>query len=217
MVKHNNVVPNAHFHKWWQRYVSTWFDQPAKKQARRNLRIKKAAEINPRPLNLLRPAVHGSTIRYNTKIRAGRGFTIEELKAAGISKKEALGIGIAVDHRRKNRSEEAFQQNVERLKLYKSKLVLFPRNPTSKRVRKGDATREERKAAVQVTDKNVLALPTVDKRVKARAITQEEKDRTVVRIIRKERTDAKMWGIREKRAKEKAEKEALKKKKKGKK
>lgn len=54
-------------------------------------------------------------------------------QAAGISRKAALGIGISVDHRRKNRSEEAFQQNVARLKLYKSKLVVFPRNPTSKR------------------------------------------------------------------------------------
>jgi len=28
------------------------------------------------------------------KIREGRGFTLEELKAAGIKKKEALSIGI---------------------------------------------------------------------------------------------------------------------------
>ncbi len=27
MVKHNNIVPNAHFHKKWQRRVRTWFDQ----------------------------------------------------------------------------------------------------------------------------------------------------------------------------------------------
>lgn len=27
MVKHNNVVPNGHFHKKWQRRVRTWFDQ----------------------------------------------------------------------------------------------------------------------------------------------------------------------------------------------
>lgn len=27
MVKHNNVLPNGHFHKKWQRRVRTWFDQ----------------------------------------------------------------------------------------------------------------------------------------------------------------------------------------------
>lgn len=26
-MKHNNVVPNGHFHKKWQRRVRTWFDQ----------------------------------------------------------------------------------------------------------------------------------------------------------------------------------------------
>jgi hypothetical protein len=27
MVKHNNVIPNAHFHKEWKNRVKTWFDQ----------------------------------------------------------------------------------------------------------------------------------------------------------------------------------------------
>ena len=35
----------------------------------------------PRPVDgLLRPAVRCPTIKYNTKLRAGRGFTLEELK-----------------------------------------------------------------------------------------------------------------------------------------
>ena len=39
----------------------------------------------------------------------------------------AKTIGIAVDHRRKNRSAESLQANVQRLKEYKSKLIIFPR------------------------------------------------------------------------------------------
>ena len=35
MVRHNNVVPNGHFHKWWQRNVVTWFNQPGRKVRRR--------------------------------------------------------------------------------------------------------------------------------------------------------------------------------------
>ena len=27
MVRHNNVIPNQHFHKDWQNRVKTWFDQ----------------------------------------------------------------------------------------------------------------------------------------------------------------------------------------------
>lgn len=45
--------------------------------------------------------------QYNSKVRLGRGFNVEELKEAGISKKMALTIGIAVDHRRTNKSVSA--------------------------------------------------------------------------------------------------------------
>eukprot|EP00408_Alexandrium_pacificum_P063248 CAMPEP_0171177832 /NCGR_PEP_ID=MMETSP0790-20130122/12441_1 /TAXON_ID=2925 /ORGANISM="Alexandrium catenella, Strain OF101" /LENGTH=39 /DNA_ID= /DNA_START= /DNA_END= /DNA_ORIENTATION= len=37
------------------------------------------------------------------KLRLGKGFTLAELKEAKIPKKLAPTIGIAVDHRRKNR------------------------------------------------------------------------------------------------------------------
>ncbi len=36
MVKHNNQVPNQHFKKKWQLHVRTWFNQPARKERRRN-------------------------------------------------------------------------------------------------------------------------------------------------------------------------------------
>lgn len=72
------------------------------------------------------------------KIREGRGFTLEELKAAGIRKKEALSIGICVDHRAKSRSEERFNRNVERLQAYKARLVVFPKN--AKKPAKADST-----------------------------------------------------------------------------
>jgi large subunit ribosomal protein L13e len=49
------------------------------------------------------------------------------LQAAGIPKKLAPTIGISVDHRRKNKSLEGLQANVQRLKTYKAKLVIFPR------------------------------------------------------------------------------------------
>lgn len=48
-------------------------------------------------------------------------------QAAGIPKKLAPTIGISVDHRRRNRSLEGLQTNVQRLKTYKAKLVVFPR------------------------------------------------------------------------------------------
>jgi large subunit ribosomal protein L13e len=72
----------------------------------------------------LRPIVRGQTVRYNTKVRAGKGFTIAELKAAGLTQARAKQIGVAVDHRRTNKSQESLDANVQRLKEYLSKLVI---------------------------------------------------------------------------------------------
>jgi hypothetical protein len=45
------------------------------------VRQKKAVAVFPRPTaGPLRPVVHSQTLKYNSKIRAGRGFTLEELK-----------------------------------------------------------------------------------------------------------------------------------------
>jgi large subunit ribosomal protein L13e len=133
-------------------------------------RQKRAVKIFPRPTaGPLRPIVQCQTRKYNMKSRAGRGFTLEELKvnlighldnsfvlsylyqlfslteisltrctleAAGIPKKLAPTVGISVDHRRKNRSLEGLQSNVQRLKTYKAKLVIFSRRARKVKVRK---------------------------------------------------------------------------------
>merc|ERR1719263_2467863 len=191
-MKHNNQICNLHFQKDWQRHVKTWFNQPAKKVARRNARARKAKAMTPRPTHALRPVVRCQTLKYNMKVRAGRGFTLDELKAAGINRKEARGVGITVDHRRKNRSEESFQANVDRLKTYKSKLVVFPRNPTSKRAKAGDAKKDEMAACKQVTTKNAIAIRQPKHKVAARKITKDERNVTVTAILRKNLTDAKL-------------------------
>lgn len=118
--------------------MRTWFDQPGRKLRRRNARKDKAARLGVRPLELLRPAVRGQTVRYNRKLREGRGFTLAELKEAGINRKEARGVGIVVDHRRRNLSEEGKQLNVERLKAYKTRLIVFPKK--AGKPKKGDST-----------------------------------------------------------------------------
>ncbi len=62
MVRHNNVIPNQHFHKDWQNRVKTWFQQPAQKKIRREKRKIKAAKLAPRPASgALRPFVHCPT------------------------------------------------------------------------------------------------------------------------------------------------------------
>ena len=85
----NQVIPNAHFKKHWERYVRNWFDQAGKKKRRRQKRLAKAAKVSPRPVKSLRPMVRCPTSRYNTKIRLGRGFTFEELKV-GVNSANAV-------------------------------------------------------------------------------------------------------------------------------
>ena len=121
-----NVVPNAHFNKQWQNRVSVNFAQPMKKKRRRMARKAKAAKVAPRPAELLRPVVSCSSQRYNMRVKYGRGFSFDELRAVGLKPKLAQTIGIAVDHRRTNKSVDSLERNVARLKEYMSKLVLFP-------------------------------------------------------------------------------------------
>jgi len=58
----------------------------------------------PRPSEALRPVVRGQTIKYNRKVKLGRGFSLTELKEAGLGSAFARSVGIKVDHRRKNKS-----------------------------------------------------------------------------------------------------------------
>ncbi|KAJ4448567.1 large ribosomal subunit protein eL13 [Periplaneta americana] len=202
--KRNNMIPNGHFHKDWQRFVKTWFNQPARKLRRRQNRIKKARAIAPRPAaGPLRPIVRCPTVRYHRKLRAGRGFTLDEIKGAGLSAGFARSVGISVDHRRRNKSVESLQQNVQRLKEYRSKLILFPIHP-NKKIKKGEASEEERKMATQLKT-TVMPIKQPAVRPRSRKVTEEEKKFSAFATLRKARTDARLVGIRAKRLKDAAE------------
>uniref|UniRef100_A0A672KLY6 60S ribosomal protein L13 n=1 Tax=Sinocyclocheilus grahami TaxID=75366 RepID=A0A672KLY6_SINGR len=183
----NGMILNPHFHKDWQKRVRTWFNQPARKIRRRKARQAKARRIAPRPVaGPLRPAVRCPTIRYHTKVRAGRGFTLEELKAAGINKKVARTIGIAVDPRRHNRSTESLQANVQRLKEYRSKLIIFPRKASAPK--KGDGTEDHHFVGVWLegavkNDFHIL-------KEKARVISEDEKNFKAFATLRMARANA---------------------------
>jgi len=203
MGKGNNMIPNQHFHKWWQRHVRTWFNQPARKIRRRQNRIIKAKAVFPRPAaGPIRPVVRCPTIRYHTKLRTGRGFTLEEIKGAGLTYGFAKTIGIAVDRRRRNKSLESRQRNIQRLKEYRSKLILFPLN--AKKIRKGESSVEECKLATQLKG-DVMPLKKEQPVIEFREVTGAEKKFKAFATLRKSRTDARMVGIRAKRAKEAAE------------
>ncbi|PYI24262.1 ribosomal protein L13e [Aspergillus japonicus CBS 114.51] len=223
-IKHNNQILNQHFHKDWQRRVRVHFDQPGRKHRRREARLAKAAAVAPRPVDKLRPVVRCPTVKYNRRVRAGRGFTLAELKEAGIPKKLAPTVGISVDHRRVNYSKESLVANVARLKDYKARLILFPRK--SGQFKKLDSSAEEVNAAKAAfaegkTEGFVTRVnPTLPiKNVSAaEAVTEVKRDdlpkgeEAAYRRLREARSEARYKGAREKRAKAKADEESAAKK-----
>ncbi|CAO3630244.1 unnamed protein product [Cunninghamella echinulata] len=200
VLKHNNQLPNQHFRKQWQRRVKTWFDQAGRKKSRRIARVQKATTVAPRPVDgLLRPAVRCPTLRYNMKLRL----------EAGLTAKYARTVGIAVDHRRRNKSQESLELNVQRLKAYQAKLIVFPRK--AGHPKKGDSEATEVASAVQLKSA-LFPIEQVSKAPEARAITADEKKVNAYMKLRYARSAARTLGAREKRARDKAEEEANKKK-----
>ena len=164
----------------------------------------------PRPIQKLRPVVSSTTRRYAGKVRYGRGFTLGELKAAGLSATFARTVGIAVDHRRTATSEEQLQLNVERLNTYKSKLILFPRRDG--KAKKGlinDSTAEQVQSAAASNQVSGKVLPRGATKLedKFEAITAADKAKSAHSEARIARTNARYNGRRIKRAEEAAAKE----------
>ncbi|XP_066987347.1 large ribosomal subunit protein eL13 [Macrobrachium rosenbergii] len=204
--KRNNIIPNAHFHKDWQRYVRCWFTQPARKQRRRDKRQKKARLVAPRPLGKLKPIITCPSNRYHIKKRLGKGFTLEELKGAGLNKRYAMTIGIAVDHRRTNKSMQSLQRNVRRLKEYKSKLILFPLKVN--KPRKADSSPQELAMAQQLVGE-VLPLHPQSITEASRKVSKRDKTYSCFNALKSERSTARNWGKRAKKAQEAAESAAV--------
>lgn len=196
-MKHNNEIPNNHFRKQWQRRVMTWFDQAGRKKARRTTRALKAARVAPRPVDSLRPAVRCQTLKYNTKLRSGRGFTAQELESVGMTRQMAKSIGISVDHRRRNRCQESLEVNKARLESYKSKLILLPK-------------KTQLSEAVVSRVAGAFPFPAAVAVESARAITAEEANTSAYKTLRSAASVARYAGIRAKRAAAKAEEAASK-------
>merc|ERR1719237_2027392 len=183
-------------------YIKTWLDQAARKKRRLVKRQAKATKLSPRPsAGLLRPGVHPPTQRYNMKLRLGKGFTLDELREAKIPVKLAPTIGIAVDHRRRNKCVESLKENVDRLKLYRSKLLVFPRKSGKKGVKRGDTPKSELQNVAQNTLKEIIPVPKPELRIKARAITAEEKEKSAYKALKKARTNKHYLGNKLKKAK----------------
>jgi large subunit ribosomal protein L13e len=205
MVKHNLPIVTSHFKKNWCERVRTNFNQPAKAKARKLARVKKAARIFPRPTKgSLKPLIRISNVHQNHRTRLGRGFSVAELKAAKLGIQWARSVGISVDTRRRNTSQEGLERNVARLMEYKSKVVLFPkRNLTSdKGVKKGvnqggldDATKEQRQNVVQLKGQVLPAKKEVHA-VELREITPADTKKKAWKLLRSAKKEARAYANR---------------------
>lgn len=189
---------------WITQKVKCFFNVNGHKTVRANKRAERAAARSPAPLDLLRPTAKCCTRRYASKVRFGRGFSLEEIRAAGLTPAFARTVGIAVDHRRhgSNQMEEA---NIQRLTTYKANLVLFPR--VEGKAKKGEIADSTTRLDTPQNDVGrVLPLPPVKVRVGLAALTKDLKSKKVYRSIRQARIDRKYEGKRVKRAKDAADK-----------
>lgn len=211
MVKGNHAIPYTRkFKKWWQRYTKVNFAAPVKKRARRVARQEAIAKNGPRPIGKLRPIVHRPSFRFNMQTKFGKGFTLEELKTVNLTKRVAQTVGIAVDHRRRNKSVESLDLNVARLKEYLEKLVVFPRTTYSKKIRERKANAKKVGGLPRDTPKSELdkvkavhiaaAMPINQKSkvMKVRAPTAEEKAYNAYRELRKHRLERYLHGKKNK-------------------
>lgn len=186
----SSVLVRNKFNKDWQEKVKTFFNQAGKKLQRRKRRALKAKNLGPNPTHWLRPAVRGQTRRYNNKLKLGRGFTLEELKKAGIrGVNYARSIGIAVDRRRKDTSAESQKINVDRIKEYISKMILHPKRKAELKPQVLEATPDQIKFSEtqpQNTTKTVIPLPKAEGAFSFESITPKMKDEIVYKTLRKE-------------------------------
>ena len=125
------------------------------------------------------------------------GLILFFLNDAGISRKVAGTVGIAVDVRRTNKSVESLQANVQRLKEYKARLIVFPRKGS--RTKNGDSSKEELAVAQQLKG----AILPISKSYDASAfvpLTEEMKSFKAYAALRAGRTETSLVGIRLKKS-----------------
>lgn len=156
---------------------------------------------------------HSLSSRYGTHEGVFNGWqtTDNVPQEAGIPRKLAPTIGISVDPRRQNLSEESLKANVERLKAYKQRLVLFPRK--AGHAKAGDSNEKAAEAGAQISYegkvKNSRDFFPISNKVAAQEgkIADFKSEENAYRKLRVARSDARNQGKREKRAKA-AEEEA---------
>lgn len=137
------------------------------------------------------------------------------LKEANIPRKLAPTIGISVDPRRANLSTASLATNVERLKAYRARLIIFPRRAGTQKAVDSPAdeiatfkkSSKDNGGGVKKTS-DVLRI--VD-RARAEAVGEIKRSeigegtKDAYRVLREARSEARLVGVREKRAKAKAD------------
>jgi large subunit ribosomal protein L13e len=136
------------------------------------------------------------------------------LQEAGIPRKLAPTIGISVDSRRQNLSTESLSVNVARLKAYRARLILFPRKLGQHK--KEDASKEDLSTAKSGVTRVKHGLPIINVEHEIKEISKGDMPAAIeggaYRKLRDARSEARLVGKREKRAKDKADEAAAAKK-----
>jgi len=127
---------------------------------------------------------------------------MKELKEAKINPKEARQIGICVDKRRRNTSVESFQNNVQRLKAYRARLIVFPRRRN--KFKNGDSKKAELARATQLKGPlmEVAAPSKVITECEFMTVSKDLSSNEAYKTLRAERIKKRYFGKRNKPAEE---------------
>lgn len=149
--------------------------------------------------------------RYDSNGGRKSNDRTDSKQEAGIPRRYAPTVGIAVDPRRQNLSEESLAANVERLKAYKERLIVFPRK--SNNPKKGDTKTNPREVEKATLISNALPIAPTDQAIKE--IKKSDMPAPIeggaYMKLRYVRAIKRSQGARDKREREKAEAETAKK------
>merc|ERR1712083_1078828 len=143
--------------------------------------------------------------RNNNRVRFGKGFSIDELKEVGLNKDYARTIGISVDDRRENKSEEGKALNVRRLVEYKRRLTVCPAKRKENKEKRAEWFKKVEdweqniiRGVIPIDwEGKIVGKPETVAAIPRRKITEEEKQQNVIEVLAWAKTDAKLFSKRE--------------------
>ncbi|XP_020609581.1 60S ribosomal protein L13-like [Orbicella faveolata] len=108
--KHNNMIHNNHFHKQWQNYVRTWFDQPGRKKRKRSPKFQPAELANAVQLQGAVMPIQQSRLPIKARKITDEEKNTSVFRSMRIARANARLIGIREKRAREKAEQDALKK-----------------------------------------------------------------------------------------------------------